>query len=57
MHYESRAGHIGGNLSSLDLMLVLHHEILDSHDHFILSKGHAAERLLRHSLDHWPAAR
>jgi transketolase len=42
MHYESRAGHIGGNLSSLDLMLVLHHEILDSQDHFILSKGHAA---------------
>jgi transketolase len=42
MHYQSRAGHIGGNLSSLDLMLVLHHEILGADDHFILSKGHAA---------------
>jgi transketolase len=42
MHYESRAGHIGGNLSSLDLLLVVHHEILDSRDQFILSKGHAA---------------
>jgi transketolase len=42
MHYESGVGHIGGNLSCLDLMLVLHHEILDSRDKFILSKGHAA---------------
>ena len=42
MHFESRAGHIGGNLSCLDLLLVLHHEILDSRDKFILSKGHAA---------------
>ena len=42
MHYESQAGHIGGNLSSLDLMLVLHHEILDPDDRFVLSKGHAA---------------
>jgi len=42
MHYESRVGHIGGNLSSLDLMLVLHHEILEPRDRFVLSKGHAA---------------
>ena len=42
MHFEGRAGHIGGNLSSLDLMLVLHHEILEQNDQFILSKGHAA---------------
>ncbi|MGO9918287.1 MAG: transketolase [Isosphaeraceae bacterium] len=42
MHYESRVGHIGGNLSSLDLMLVLHHEVLEPDDRFVLSKGHAA---------------
>ena len=42
MHFEARAGHIGGNLSSLDLMLVLHHAILEEGDRFILSKGHAA---------------
>ncbi len=42
MHYESRVGHIGGNLSCLDLMLVLHHEILEPDDCFVLSKGHAA---------------
>ena len=28
MHYESGVGHIGGNLSCLDLMLVLHHDVL-----------------------------
>src|SRR5271165_1199951 len=42
MHFESRAGHIGGNLSSLDLMLILHHEMLEEDDQFVLSKGHAA---------------
>ncbi len=42
MHYESGVGHIGGNLSCLDLMLVLHHEVLGPSDQFVLSKGHAA---------------
>src|SRR5947209_17157578 len=28
MHYESGVGHIGGNLSSLDAMLVVFHEYL-----------------------------
>jgi transketolase len=42
MHYESGVGHIGGNLSCLDLMLVLHHDILGPSDRFVLSKGHAA---------------
>lgn len=45
MHYESGVGHIGGNLSCLDLMLVLHHRALRGEDHFILSKGHAAGAL------------
>jgi transketolase len=42
MHYESGVGHLGGNLSCLDLMLVLHHEILGAPDQFVLSKGHSA---------------
>jgi transketolase len=42
MHYESGVGHLGGNLSCLDLMLMLHHEILRPADQFVLSKGHSA---------------
>jgi transketolase len=42
MHYESGVGHIGGNLSALDLLLCLHHEVLGPDDAFVLSKGHAA---------------
>ncbi len=45
MHYESRVGHLGGNLSCLDLMMVLHHEILKQEDVFILSKGHSCGSL------------
>jgi transketolase len=42
MHYESGVGHIGGNLSCLDLMLALHHGVLQPWDQFVLSKGHSA---------------
>jgi transketolase len=45
MHYESGVGHIGGNLSSLDLMLTLYHRVAQNNDHFILSKGHSAGAL------------
>jgi transketolase len=45
MHFESGVGHIGGNLSALDTMLVLFHEHLREGDQFILSKGHAAGAL------------
>jgi transketolase len=45
MHFESGVGHIGGNLSCLDLLLVLHHHVLQPEDAFILSKGHAAGAL------------
>lgn len=45
MHFEARAGHIGGNLSALDSVLYLHHFILKNNDRFILSKGHAAGAL------------
>jgi len=45
MHFESGVGHIGGNLSSLDLMLTLHHRVMNADDQFVLSKGHAAGAL------------
>ncbi len=45
MHFESGVGHIGGNLSSLDLMLCLHHDVLEPDDRFVLSKGHSAGAL------------
>jgi transketolase len=45
MHHESRVGHIGGNLSCLDILLVLHHYALGADDQFVLSKGHAAGAL------------
>lgn len=45
MHFSARVGHIGGNLSSLDAMLVLFHDFLTERDSFILSKGHSAGAL------------
>ena len=42
MHHESGVGHIGGNLSALDVILTLHHVTMTPDDAFILSKGHAA---------------
>jgi transketolase len=45
MHFESGVGHIGGNLSSLDLLMCLHHKILSPDDVFVLSKGHSAGAL------------
>jgi transketolase len=45
MHYESKVGHIGGNLSALDAMLHLHGRVMSDADVFVLSKGHAAGAL------------
>lgn len=45
MHFESGVGHIGGNLSCLDVMMLTFHEYLSSDDRFILSKGHSAGAL------------
>lgn len=45
MHHASGVGHIGGNLSALDAMLVVFHEFMRAQDRFILSKGHAAGAL------------
>ena len=45
LHYDSRIGHIGGNLSALDILMHLHHKVLKADDVFVLSKGHAAGAL------------
>src|SRR5947209_15455709 len=45
MHFDSGVGHIGGNLSALDLLLGLYHDVLRPGDQFVLSKGHAAGAL------------
>ena len=45
MHYQSGVGHIGGNLSALDSLLMCFHEYVSPEDRFILSKGHSAGAL------------
>jgi transketolase len=45
MHFRARVGHLGGNLSCIDALMLLHHEIMGSDDRFILSKGHSAGAL------------
>ena len=45
MHFESGVGHLGGNLSCLDAVLLVFHEVLRGQDRFILSKGHSAGAL------------
>ncbi|OAI47871.1 transketolase [Gammaproteobacteria bacterium SCGC AG-212-F23] len=45
MHFHSKVGHIGGNLSCLDALMTLHHEVMRPEDTFILSKGHSAGAL------------
>lgn len=45
MHHESGVGHLGGNLSCLDAMLLVFHEFLGPRDRFVLSKGHSAGAL------------
>lgn len=42
MHYDAKVGHLGGNLSSLDALMVLYHSFLGPSDGFVLSKGHSA---------------
>lgn len=45
MHHYANVGHIGGNLSAIDALLVLFHDVLDDKDEFVLSKGHSAGAL------------
>jgi transketolase len=45
MHYQSKVGHIGGNLSALDILISLYHFRLGPNDKFVLAKGHSAGAL------------
>src|SRR5258708_23080629 len=45
MHFESKVGHIGGNLSCFDVLMALYHNVLGPFDKFVLSKGHSAGSL------------
>ena len=45
LHHEKKVGHIGGNLSALDSILFLYHNVLKENDIFVLSKGHSAGAL------------
>jgi len=45
MHFESKVGHIGGNLSVLQILLNLLHVNMQATDHLVLSKGHSAGAL------------
>jgi transketolase len=45
MHFESKVGHVGCNLSCLDIMLSLYHDVIGIDDQFVLSKGHSAGAL------------
>jgi transketolase len=45
MHFAAKTGHLGGNLSCLDAMMLVHHEFLGPDDRFVLSKGHSAGAL------------
>ncbi len=45
MHMSANAGHVGGNLSCFDALMVLFHCFLDPEDRFVLSKGHSAGAL------------
>lgn len=45
LHFDARHGHIGGDVSCFDAMMVLHHRIMMPDDRFILSKGHSAGAL------------
>lgn len=54
MVYEAESGHIGGSLSSMDILTLLYHEIMrvnpenpcdEQRDRFVLSKGHCTPAL------------
>src|SRR5208283_1376061 len=45
LHHNAHAGHIGGNLSCIDSLVVLYDAVLSEDDAFVLSKGHSAGAL------------
>lgn len=45
MHADTGLGHVGGNLSCLEVLYTLHHGVMTADDVFLLSKGHSAGAL------------
>lgn len=45
MHFNAKVGHVGGNISCLDALIVLFHNIMGEEDRFVLSEGHSAGAL------------
>ncbi len=45
MHYAAKVGHVGGNMSCIDILMTLFHEVMGDFDEFVLSKGHSAGAL------------
>lgn len=45
LHFNSKSGHLGGNLSCIDAIMTLFHLKMEKNDRFILSKGHSAGAL------------
>jgi len=45
LHYKTQQGHLGGNLSCIDSLIVLFEAVLEKNDQFVLSKGHSAGAL------------
>lgn len=45
MHFDAGVGHLGGNLSCIDAVALVFHELIEDGDRFILSKGHSAGAL------------
>ena len=54
MMYKSKAGHVGGDLSVIDILTTLYFDVMNvtpenfhdpNHDRFLLSKGHCADAL------------
>ena len=45
MLYETQSAHLGGNMSSVEILVALYYKIMKPEDHFILSKGHCVATL------------
>lgn len=45
MHHDAKVGHLGGNFSSIDALMALHHLVMTAEDRFVISKGHSAAAL------------
>lgn len=45
VHYEAQVGHLGSNLSCIDILMTLYYYKIKKKDLFLLSKGHSAVAL------------